>query len=232
MAANPADKSHVQTMFGRIAKRYDRMNRLMTLGQDQRWRRIVTHKAHLTNQSIVLDIAAGTGDIAFEIRRQYPKATVVAADFALPMMQVGRDRPTGSQVEWLGANALQLPFPNNHFDAVVSGFLLRNVPDIDQTLAEHYRVLKPGGWAVSLDTTPPRDNLLRPFINLYLTSIVPLIGRLVVGDRDAYQYLSGSTLGFKKPEALVTRFETVGFQDVGFRRLMLGTIAVHWARKP
>lgn len=225
------DKSHVQDMFGQIAHRYDRMNRIMTLGRDRAWRKLVVEKAHLHDDSHVLDIAAGTGDIAFEIRRQYPQATVVAADFALPMMQVGQSRPLGHAVIWSAADALRLPFPNESFDATVSGFLLRNVPDIDQTLREQHRVLRPGGWCVSLDTSPPPNNVLRPFITLYLRGVIPLLGRLLAGSPDAYHYLSSSTAAFEPPDRLAERFEHAGFRAVDYRRLMFGTIAVHWGKK-
>lgn len=232
MSLQPEDKSHVQAMFGRIARRYDLMNRLMTFGRDQTWRRFVVQKTALSPTGQLLDIAAGTGDIAFEVRRQFPAAHVIAADFALPMMQVGQTRRYGNQIEWLGANALSLPFPDNIFDAIVSGFLLRNVPDIDHTLGEQWRVLKPGGRVVTLDTTPPPATPLRPFINFHLKYIIPLLGRLISGDRIAYRYLPASTLAFKTPEELQNRFRQAGFQEVYFRTFMLGTIAVHWGHKP
>ncbi len=225
------DKSHVRDMFGNIAQRYDRMNRIMTLGRDRAWRRLVVEKAHLDNNSYVLDIAAGTGDIAFEIRRQYPNAQVIAADFALPMMQVGQQRPLGNAVTWSAADALRLPFADKTFNATVSGFLLRNVPDIGCTLSEQYRVLRPNGWCVTLDTSPPPNNLLRPFIRLYLRVGIPLLGRLLAGSPDAYQYLSSSTATFEPPDQLAQRFKHAGFQAVGYRRLMFGTIAVHWGQK-
>lgn len=225
------DKSHVQAMFEQIANRYDRMNRVMTFGQDRAWRQIVVEKAHLSTQSYVLDLAAGTGDIAFEIRRQFPSTHIVAADFALSMIQRGRQRPLGSTVTWSMANALHLPFPPRTFDAVVSGFLLRNVPDIDTTLCEQYRVLRPGGWIVSLDTSPPPSNTLRPFIHLYLRWIVPLLGRLITGKAGAYRYLVGSTLAFDTAEQLVSRFKKAGFGEVNFQRFMLGTIAIHWGKR-
>lgn len=232
MSTNPEDKSHVQAMFGRIAPRYDLMNRLMTFGRDQAWRRFVVEKAQLSNDSMVLDIASGTGDIAFAIRQTYPSANIVAADFALPMMQVGQQRPFGQKVGWLGADALQLPLPSTEFNAVVSGFLFRNVPDIDQALAEQLRVLKPGGRIVTLDTTPPENPLLKPFINIHLKLIIPVVGKLITGDSQAYSYLPESTLAFKSAEALAERFEKAGFKDVGFKKFMMGTVAVHWGTKP
>lgn len=226
------DKSHVQSMFGQIAPRYDLMNRLMTFGRDQTWRRFVVQQAHLFEHSTVLDIASGTGDIAFEIRRQYPHATIIAADFALPMMHVGQTRPNGDQVYWLGANALALPLPDRSCDAVVSGFLFRNVPDIEQALREQWRVLRPGGKIVTLDTSPPPRNFLFPFIYFHLKFVIPTLGRLITNSSMAYRYLPSSTLSFKTPEVLQARFETAGFVDVRFKKFMLGTIAVHWGTKP
>jgi demethylmenaquinone methyltransferase / 2-methoxy-6-polyprenyl-1,4-benzoquinol methylase len=225
------DKSHVQAMFGRIARRYDRMNRVMTFGQDIGWRKFLVEQAHLAPQSHVLDLASGTGDIAFEIRKQYPQATIVAADFALPMMQVGQQRPPGMAVEWLGADAMQLPFTDNTFDAIVSGFLLRNVPDVDVALREQYRVVKPGGRVVTLDTTPPRNPVLKPFLTLYFKTAVPALGWMITGEAGAYNYLSGSTLNFKTAEDLAALFEGAGFAGVSFKRMMLGTVAVHWGQK-
>jgi demethylmenaquinone methyltransferase/2-methoxy-6-polyprenyl-1,4-benzoquinol methylase len=229
---DPSDKSHVQHMFGQIAPRYDLMNRLMTFGRDQNWRKFLVEKAQVPENGKVLDIASGTGDIAFEIRRQRRDAQIIAADFALPMMLVGRQRKLGHDVEWLGADALNLPVPSSKFDAVVSGFLLRNVPDIDRALVEQWRILKPGGRIVTLDTTPPPNNLLRPFINIHFKAVIPLLGRLITGDSNAYRYLPESTLSFKSADELAKRFEDVGFADTDYRRFMMGTIAIHWAQKP
>jgi demethylmenaquinone methyltransferase/2-methoxy-6-polyprenyl-1,4-benzoquinol methylase len=219
-------------MFGRIAPRYDRMNRLMTFGRDQAWRRLVVQQAKIDNASCVLDIASGTGDIAFEIRHQFPTATIVAADFALPMMQVGKKRETGALVHWSAADALHLPFGDASFHAVVSGFLFRNVLDIERALGEQFRLLKQGGRIVSLDTSPPPDNLLRPFTNFYLRRVIPTVGRFITGDSDAYRYLPESTFAFKTPAELADLMSQAGFVDVGYQGLMMGTIAVCWGTKP
>lgn len=222
----------VRAMFARIAPRYDVMNRLMTAGQDLRWRREVIRRAALQPHQRLLDLGAGTGDLAYEALRQQPLCRPVAGDFTLEMMQVGRQRPWGQRILWTGADALHLPFPNGHFDAVVSGFLLRNVADLDRALREQYRVLKPGGRWVALDTTPPRHNLLWPFIQLHFRLVIPLLGTVLAGDPAAYQYLPNSTTQFLSAEALAQRVEAVGFRQVGFRRRMFGTIAIHWAVKP
>lgn len=221
-------------MFGRIARRYNLMNRVMTAGQDQRWRRFVIKKAALPQNGKLLDLATGTGDIAFEALRAQPGAEVVGADFALPMMHVGQKLTLGSEVEWTGADALALPFKDAIFDAVVSGYLVRNVIDIRQTLREQMRTLKPGGRVVILDSSPPKHNLLRPFIMLYLRYGIPLLGRIIGGKEaaDAYRYLPESTQAFKTPDELAAIMREVGIQDVAFKTFMFGTMAVHWGRKP
>jgi demethylmenaquinone methyltransferase/2-methoxy-6-polyprenyl-1,4-benzoquinol methylase len=222
---------YVQTMFDRIAQRYNLMNRLMTFGQDMRWRRFVIKKAMLPATGSLLDLATGTGDIAFEARRMHPNAHVIGADFAFQMMAVGRQLPMGHQIEWAQADALQLPFPDESFDAVVSGYLVRNVTDIPQTLREQRRVLKTGGRIVILETTPPPHNLLRPFILFHLKYGIPTLGRLISGNSDAYQYLPESTQAFKTPQELAQLMADAGYTDIGWQTFMLGTMAVHWGTK-
>lgn len=225
--------AYVKNMFGRIAERYNLMNRLMTAGQDQRWRRFVVQKAQVPKQGKVLDLATGTGDIAFEVLRTVPDAEVVGADFALPMMIVGKRQVMGKEVQWTGADAMNLPFPTHQFHAVVSGYLVRNVIDIRQTLREQLRVLKPGGRIVILDTSPPPQNILRPFILMYLKYGIPLLGRLISGKQgaDAYQYLPESTQAFKTPRELAAIMQEVGVQNVAYKTFMFGTMAVHWGVK-
>lgn len=232
MSSGYKSSAEVQAMFGRIASRYDLLNRLMTAGQDMAWRRFMVGLLHLSPEAEVLDIATGTGDIAFEIRRQVPGAKVIAADFALPMMQVGKRRPMGSAVAWSAADALNMPFGDARFEAVVSGYLFRNVPDVERALAEQLRILQPGGRIATLDTTPPPDNVLKPFIVAYLKYGIPTLGQLVAPDPSAYAYLPASTLRFKHPAELADLMRAAGFVDVQYRRFMFGTMAVHWGTKP
>jgi len=224
--------AYVQGMFTRIAHRYDLMNRLMTAGSDARWRREVIQRAALPpGRSLMLDLGAGTGDLAFEALRQYPQATPIAADFTLAMMQVGQNRQNGHRVHWSSADALKLPYPDGTFDAVVSGFLLRNVIDIQQALAEQYRVLKPGGMMVALDTTRPRENLLSPLIRFHMRRVIPSLGRMLTGQADAYTYLPDSSINFLRAEELVARMAAVGFGEINFQRKMFGVVAIHWGVK-
>lgn len=222
---------YVQEMFGRIAKRYDLMNRLMTAGQDTRWRKEVIRRSHLEPEGYLLDLGAGTGDLAREALHQLPDCHTFAADFTLEMMRVGKTRPNSQELNWGAANALNLPFPGETFDAVVSGFLLRNVSDIQQSLREQLRVLKAGGYMVALDTTRPAENKMRGLIHFYLNVIIPNLGRLVTGEAEAYTYLPETTQSFLEAEQLAKLLGTTGFQEVGFRRFMYGTIAIHWGRK-
>jgi demethylmenaquinone methyltransferase/2-methoxy-6-polyprenyl-1,4-benzoquinol methylase len=219
---------YVQVMFTRIAHRYDLMNRIMTAGQDVHWREQVIQQARLRPNARLLDLGAGTGDLAREALKQQPQARVVAADFTLEMMRVGQ---LNGSLPWSAADALNLPFRDETFDAIVSGFLMRNVGDIQQALKEQYRTLKPGGRIVILDTTKPKRNLLSPFIWLHMHLVIPLAGRLVSGVGEAYKYLPDSTEGFVTAEEMTVRMAAVGFKKINFERLMFGTIAIHWGEK-
>ncbi len=223
--------AYVQSLFARIAGRYDLMNRLMTGGQDVGWRQQVIQLAQLPPGGKLLDLGAGTGDLAFEALRRDASLRAVGGDFTLEMMRVGRTRPNGNLVRWAGADALNLPFSDNTFDAVTSGYLMRNVVDVRRAWTEQRRVLKPGGRVVCLDTTPPPRNLLRPFIEFHLHRVIPALGRLVAGASDAYTYLPDSTENFLSAGRLAERMTEAGFREVRFRRLMFGTMAIHWGIK-
>lgn len=218
-------------MFGRIAQRYDLLNRLMTLGQDTRWRREVIRRAELKPGTRLLDLGAGTGDLALEARRQAPLARPVAADFTRQMLALGKRRPGGEHLPWLVADAMHLPFASEAFDVVVSGFLLRNVADLQAVLTEEWRLLHSGGRVLSLDTTPLQAGPLRPLLDFHLHRVIPLLGRVVAGDAEAYNYLPTSTEHFLSAEALAERMAQAGFEDIGFARRMFGIIGIHWAAK-
>ena len=218
----------VQEMFSKIAGRYDLMNRIMTAGQDVYWRREVIKHAQLDAGDSLLDLGAGTGDIAREGLKQHPSIFALAADFTLNMMRAGKKH---SQLDWSSADALNLPFPDKRFDAIVSGFLMRNVTDVPRALQEQYRTLKPGGRIVILDTTKPRKNILTPLINIHLHYIIPFIGGLLTGERDAYTYLPDSTKQFLRAEELAVHMAAVGFKRINFDVKMFGTVAIHWGEK-
>ena len=219
---------YVQNLFARIAGRYDLMNRLMTGGQDIRWRRRVIELARLGNHASLLDLGTGTGDLAREALSQFPQAKVIAADFTLEMMRVGQNT---SLLNFSTADALRLPFADSSFNAVVSGFLMRNVIDLQKALEEQHRVLKNGGRIVILDTTRPKKNVLSPFIWLHMHFIIPALGRFLTGSKEAYRYLTITTEDFVTAEEMATRMAIAGFQKIDFQRFMFGTIAIHWGEK-
>ena len=226
---------YVQDMFTRIAPRYDLMNRLMTAGQDIQWRKQVIQQAKLKPKSRLLDLGAGTGDLAREALAQHPDTKVTAADFTLEMMRVGQrqslEQGKNGSLPWSAADALSLPFRDRTFDAIVSGFLMRNVGDIQQALKEQYRTLKPGGRIVILDTTKPKRNLFSPLIWLHMHLVIPLLGGMISGFKDAYNYLPDSTEGFVTVKELAVRMAAVGFKQINFERHMFDTIAIHWGVK-
>lgn len=220
---------YVQDVFTRIAPRYDLVNRLMTAGQDLRWRREVIRRAGLHPNARLLDLGAGTGDLAREALLRQPTAQITAADFTFEMMRAGRK--AADTFAWSAADALRLPFPEGCFDAVISGFLMRNVTDSVTALQEQFRVLKPRGRVVILDTTRPKRSVFSPFVWLHMHMIIPILGALISGQRDAYTYLPNSTEAFLSAESLAGRMAVVGFKHIEFKRVMFGTIAIHWGEK-
>ncbi|NPV87124.1 MAG: ubiquinone/menaquinone biosynthesis methyltransferase [Anaerolineae bacterium] len=218
---------YVRRLFAQIAPRYDLLNRLMTGGQDLRWRREAVRQLNLPEDGLALDVGAGTGDVALAMRNMYPKARIVACDITVEMIARARRRAHSESVHWVIADAQHLPFASQHFDGVISAYLLRNVGDLDETLLEQRRVLKRGGRMVSLDTTPPPSGFLQPFIHFYLRRIIPLMGRLFAGNSEAYTYLPDSTTRFLSAEKLAERMQDCGFANVRFMRRMFGTMAIH-----
>ncbi|TKB23639.1 bifunctional demethylmenaquinone methyltransferase/2-methoxy-6-polyprenyl-1,4-benzoquinol methylase UbiE [Desulfopila sp. IMCC35006] len=222
----------VQRMFDAIAGRYDLMNRVMTMGQDQKWRRFVVKMAGDPGAGLTLDLATGTGDIGALMTETYPQARVVGGDFSLNMLKEARKRFAGKQqISWQACDANMLPFGDDIFRSVTFGYLLRNVDDALRVLREVRRVLKPGGRVVCLDTTPPAKNMLSPFVRFYLQHGIPIMGKFIARDEAAYAYLTGSTMDFYTAEQLAQLFSEAGFVQIGYKKFMCGTIGVHWGQK-
>lgn len=221
----------VNQMFARIAPTYDLMNRLMALGQDQRWRRELLVQCNLPPHGALLDVGTGTGDIAYEARRLYPGIQAIGADFTYEMMAAGQHKVPGYSLPFTQADTLHLPYPDHTFDAVVSGFLLRNVVDRVSALREQARVTKPGGRVVCLETAPPDNTVLGPLFRFYFFRLVPFLGGLISGDSQAYAYLPHSTVDFPPPRQLQHLMEQAGLRNVFYTEKMMGTVIIHVGMK-
>lgn len=227
-----ADKARfVQAMFTRIARRYDLMNGLMTFGRHQAWRRAAARMAEPQPGGLALDVATGTGDLALAFLEETRAGRVVGLDFSDGMLQVGREKlarrdPRG-RVSLVAGDALRLPFPDKTFACVTSAFLLRNLADLAQGLAEMRRVTQVGGKVVALEITQPALPVWSGVFGWYFGRLVPRLGALVARDREAYAYLPRSVERFLSPRELARLMEDVGLRNVHCRRLGLGTVTIH-----
>jgi demethylmenaquinone methyltransferase / 2-methoxy-6-polyprenyl-1,4-benzoquinol methylase len=215
----------VRGMFDRIAPVYDVMNRVMTAGLDQRWRRLAAAEVVWPGDR-VLDACCGTGDLAVECERRGGR--VVGLDFSEPML--ARARKKSGAIEWVQGDALALPFEGGAFDAATVGFGVRNLADLEGGLRELARVLRPGGKLAVLEITRPRG-LLKPFFRLWFDVLVPFAGRVLPGGK-AYTYLPASVRRFPGPDDLSALLERAGFEDVRYRLLGGGSVALHVGKRP
>ena len=224
--------SRIRTMFGRIARRYDLMNRLMTVGRDRKWRRIAAAELQLPPNGLCLDLATGTGHLAFAVRDAYPAARLVAVDFSLEMMRLGQEKARARgdpRIRFAQGDALRLPFADGQFDGLINGFLLRNLVELSAGLAEMRRVVKPGGRVVCLEITHPQTPIFREAFQLYFYRFVPVMGGFIAGDLGAYSYLPNSLTRFPPAAPLRDIMLEVGFREVRYRLRGMGTIAIHVA---
>ena len=223
---------YIRNMFNGIATNYDRMNRVITFGRDQAWRRYVIQIAALPVNGLMLDVGTGTGMIAMEALHSNTSANVMAIDFSIEMMKESKRQFQNDRLLWYQADAMSLPFKDSSVDAVTSGYLIRNVTDILKALKEQVRVVKPNGRVVCLDTTPPPHNLLRPLILFHMKFLIPTLGKLIAGNREAYSYLPNSTNAFLEPNKLTAIMKKAGLENVSYRLFMFGTQMVCFGNRP
>ena len=232
-----AKARYVASLFARIARRYDLVNSIMTGGLHHRWRRqasLMTTKG-LTGPA--LDVATGTGDFALALARRPGIKPVMGLDFVPEMVALARQkaerRGMSRQVHFLQGDALALPFPDNTFACATSGFGLRNVTDLPAALAEMARVIYPGGRVAILEIVPPeRTGPLARLLRLYFQRVVPVLGGVLTGDREAYTYLPQSVDVFPLASELVHLMEQAGLKEVRYRNVGMGTVAIHVGEKP
>ena len=220
----------VRAMFTRIAGRYDLMNSVMTGGRHHAWRRLTAGAIAAAPEGPALDLATGTADLALAVRAVAPRRTVVGADFAEAMLQAAAVKLAARgerRVPLLAADALALPFADKTFACVTSAFLLRNLADLPGGLAEMRRVTLAGGVIAALEITRPGVPGWDALFARYFNRLVPLIGAAVARDRAAYTYLPRSVERFVTPAELARLMSAAGLREVRYRRLALGTIALH-----
>lgn len=224
-------------MFSRIARCYDRANRILSGGIDVWWRRRLVGAVKQTHPGNVLDLATGSGDVAFALSRQLPKtAKITGMDFCQPMLDEAVQKKASSDanrydnVDFRLGDGLALPLDNALFDAVTIAFGLRNMADRHRSLTEMNRVLTPGGKLFVLEFSQPQ-RWLRPFYFFYLRRILPLVAGVVTGDRSAYVYLNNTIAQFPDAPALATEIAAAGFTKISIHRLTFGVVALHVATK-
>ncbi len=217
----------VRSLFGRIAPRYDLINDLQSFGLHRFWKNRLVRAARIQPGERVLDICTGTGDLALRFAECGAQAT--GCDFTAAMLDQARQRPEAGRVEFVQADALNLPFADATFDAASMGYGLRNLADLDRGLAEMCRVVKPGGRLLILDFGKPANPLWRALYFAYLRFVVPIFGRLLCGDAAAYSYILESLRAYPGQEPVAARLRALGCGRVEVDNLLGGIMAIHRA---
>ena len=214
-------------MFGRIVRRYDLMNRIMTLGRDRSWRRATVDALLPTADAPALDVGCGTGDLTLALART--GAMAIGLDPVPAMLDAAALKLDAADVplRLVEGDGLALPFADGTFQCAASAFVMRNVADLPGALAETHRVLRHGGRAAVLELTPLSLPIVKHLFRLYFHRVVPIIGGLVTGDRGAYSYLPTSVDRFPDAHRLAEMMTEAGFRRVRYRRFMFGTVALH-----
>lgn len=223
---------YVKNLFARIATYYDLMNDLMTFGLHRQWKHQACKRLALTRNNKVLDLCCGTGDLIFYLKRLFPEAQVTGLDFCSEMLEIAdkRLRQQSVSATLVQGDALLLPFEDSSFNGAVIGYGLRNVNDYQRCLEELYRVLSPGAKLVVLDMSHP-TGLMNMFSWFYRFAVVPLMGKLLANDSNAYCYLSNSIFIYPNQKKLVQMLNCAGFQNVSYRNLLSGVCAIHMGER-
>jgi demethylmenaquinone methyltransferase/2-methoxy-6-polyprenyl-1,4-benzoquinol methylase len=234
-ASDEARVKQVRRIFSTITDRYDFLNHFLSAGRDVYWRRFLVRRLRFFQTYRLLDLATGTGDVALESARCHPAIMVTGLDFAAPMLQAARPKiiraGLADRIRLLQGDALNLPFPDGHFDAVTVAFGIRNMPDRARVFAEVQRVLVPGGGFSILEFTTPQGDLFRRVYFFYLHRWLPRLAKIFTGNPEAYRYLAESIMRFPYPADFVREIGAAGFQEAGKYALTGGITYLYEGKK-
>jgi len=221
----------VHGVFSRVASKYDVMNDLMSMGIHRVWKDAMMDWLAPRPGQRLLDVAGGTGDVAFRFLKRAPGASAVVCDMTEPMLIEGRKRAEAERMadslDWVVGDAMALPFADNSFDVYTISFGIRNVVRVPDALKEAYRVLKPGGRLMVLEFSQIPNDLMQKAYDLYSFNIIPVMGQIVANDRDSYQYLVESIRKFPDQETFLGMIRSAGFSQAKYRNLSMGIAALH-----
>lgn len=230
-------KGQVRKMFDRIAPYYDFLNHLLSLGVDIKWRKKAVKKLRESNPHSVLDVATGTGDLAFEVQKQIPDAKITGIDLSPQMLDLAnkkqekRNSGTSSPISFIVGDSEALPFGDAEFDGVLAAFGVRNFENLEKGLAEMNRVMSKGGKLVILEFSRPRYFPFKQLYNAYFRYVLPVIGRLTSKDPKAYRYLYESVQAFPDYGSFTKILEKTGFHSCEIHPLTLGICCIYTASK-
>ena len=232
---------YVHRQFERIAKRYDLTNDAISMGMHRLWKQKAVDALQCKSNGSYLDVCCGTGDLALTIgARLGERGKITGVDFSQNMLNVAqergrrahRDGKVACEIDWRQGDAQDLPFAENSFDGAIISFGLRNLTDLKAGIYQMKRVVRSGGKVINLDLGHPTMPVFTPFFKLYFSQVVPLIGQILQGDRQAYTYLPESLNTYPNEATLKLYFEEVGLQDVQWLPLSLGSVAMHVGTVP
>lgn len=234
MTKNKANKEQVHEVFQNISGKYDRLNNIISFEQHKNWRKKVMKEMNVQPGSIALDVCCGTADWTIALSQAVGhEGEVTGLDFSENMLKVGEQKTSAMEnIRLVQGDAMALPFDDNTFDYVTIGFGLRNIPDYKVALEEMYRVLKPGGMVVCLETSQPTMPVFKQGYQLYFKFVMPLFGKLFAKSKQEYEWLQQSAFDFPDRETLKQLFESVNFENVKVRSFTGGVAAMHLAYKP
>ncbi len=225
------EASKIQTLFSDISKSYDTANDAITFGMARNWRKKLVKWSEAKPEHKILDIATGTGDLAFDFFNfTDQKAEVIGIDFCQPMLDIADDKAKvkGTKIKFTWGDATDLKFPNESFDIVSISYGIRNVEDVDKAIKEMHRVLKPGGRLMILETGSKDSGILSPFINIYSNYLMPIVGGLISGKKDAYKYLGDSSALFPSGKNLTDRIMSAAkFKTAEHKKILGGASFIY-----